>query len=186
MLIIGVDPGIKGGIFAMCCTDKYEYKHTVSYFSMPILESTNRIDSNKLFNIIDSIVRLGKDEEVLIILEQQQPMGKEGLTSMMTIGFNYGLVYAACAACTSATIIEYRPVNIANAVKGWTKNFVTKQKAINQQFAKYIYGKEHDIFKSIKPKRTPHEGIIDASVIAYYGMMRQKKLSINKSEEDLF
>ena len=159
-VIIGIDPGIKGAIAA------------INANSMELLEvvdcPTTKNAGKAIYNISEmaDIVRhmslYGKD--VLVILEQQQAMPKQGTTSMFSIGRGFG-IWEGILATLGMPCRSVRPTV-------WTRRIFEgisgEGKFRSIRFALQMFpGIE------LTPQRckTPRDGRADAACLAYWGML---------------
>tara|TARA_B100000767_G_scaffold219090_1_gene207127 strand:- start:217 stop:642 length:426 start_codon:yes stop_codon:yes gene_type:complete len=94
MIIIGIDPGLSGGIAIL------ENNKVKSLFDMPVMpegkKNKRQLNSAQLAKLIkDSI----KDKsEVSVIVEQVNAMPGQGVTSMFNFGQTFGAIKGVCAA----------------------------------------------------------------------------------------
>jgi hypothetical protein len=155
MILVGIDPGLSGGIVFMSDTlfDPYE---------MPIIENgkDKEIDFDKFHNLI------GIDCKMHIFLERAVPMAQGSKAA-----FNYGRGFAALEI---AIKMSKHPVTYVEPAK-WAKvmhdgisaDLKPKAKsliALKRLFPQYVNRIPH----SPKSKKI-HEGIMDATLIAGYG-----------------
>lgn len=101
-MILGVDPGITGGL--ACLTPEGKLLDVIE---MPVLDG--EVD---VFEILDFILSWG-DREPRVCIEQQQSMPKQGVASTFKTGKNYGLLLGALRAQTLSIRIvkatEWKP-----------------------------------------------------------------------------
>ena len=94
MIIIGIDPGLSGGIAIL------ENNKVKSLFDMPVMpegkKNKRQLNSAQLAKLIkDSI----KDKsEVSVIVEQVNAMPGQGVTSMFNFGQSFGILKGICSA----------------------------------------------------------------------------------------
>ena len=94
MKIIGIDPGLSGGIAIL------ENKKVLNIFDMPVMSEGKKnkrpLNSAQLVKLLkDNIL---KDEEVSVIVEQVNAMPGQGVTSMFNFGQTFGAIKGICAA----------------------------------------------------------------------------------------
>ena len=111
MKIIGIDPGLSGGIAVL------KKNKVLALFDMPVMpegkKNKRQLNSAQLANIIkDNIVN---DEEVVVIVEQVNAMPGQGVTSMFNFGQTFGAIKGICAAL-GLSIFFVRPSK-------WKKHF---------------------------------------------------------------
>ncbi|MAC68571.1 MAG: crossover junction endodeoxyribonuclease [Gammaproteobacteria bacterium] len=94
MKIIGIDPGLSGGIAIL------DNKKVVSIFDMPVMaegkKNKRQLNSAQLVVLIKENIR--SDEEVAVIVEQVNAMPGQGVTSMFNFGQTFGAIKGVCAA----------------------------------------------------------------------------------------
>lgn len=147
MLIIGVDPGMKGGV-AFYCTISGQYG---SY----IMPDTRR----QLFNLLQDL----KTTYGIIrgVVEKVASRPGQGVASMFKFGKGYGEILGILTAL-NAEIIEPTP-------QAWKKLVLAgtdKSKDAAIQVAENLYPEI-----SLVPKgcRKPHDGMADAVCLMHYG-----------------
>ena len=110
MRIIGIDPGLSGGIAILDDLKIYDI------FDMPIMsegkKNKNQLNSAQLVNIIKKHIVLGK---TFVIVEQVSAMPGQGVTSMFNFGQTFGSIKGICAAL-NLPIFYVRPAK-------WKKHF---------------------------------------------------------------
>ena len=111
MRIIGIDPGLSGGIAVLDDLKIYDI------FDMPIMsegkKNKNQLNSAQLVNIINEHVL--KNEDTFVIVEQVSAMPGQGVTSMFNFGQTFGSIKGICAAL-KLPIFYVRPAK-------WKKHF---------------------------------------------------------------
>ena len=94
MRIIGIDPGLSGGIAVLDDLKIYDI------FDMPIMsegkKNKNQLNSAQLVNIINEHVL--KNEDTFVIVEQVSAMPGQGVTSMFNFGQSFGILKGICNA----------------------------------------------------------------------------------------
>jgi hypothetical protein len=178
-LIIGIDPGLKGGI-ALINNDG----RVKQYHKMPVIEFKNTkgkrvkktiIDIYKVNEIIQK--EIVKDEysyseftHVFLERASAMPASQNGESTQGTASmFNYGREYGKLFGMLSVIGIEFSEV----IPRVWKKHFnLSKDKSEAKNLAVRLSG-----CNFILPRcRVPHEGICEAYLIALYG------LQINSNE----
>ena len=111
MRIIGIDPGLSGGIAILDDLKIYDI------FDMPIMsegkKNKNQLNSAQLVNILNKHVL--KKENTFVIVEQVSAMPGQGVTSMFNFGQTFGSIKGICAAL-GLSIFYVRPAK-------WKKHF---------------------------------------------------------------
>ena len=111
MKIIGIDPGLSGGVAIL------KKNKVLDLFDMPVMpegkKNKRQLNSAQLAKIIkDSIIN---NEEVVVIVEQVNAMPGQGVTSMFNFGQTFGAIKGICAAL-GLPIFFVRPAK-------WKKHF---------------------------------------------------------------
>ena len=111
MRIIGIDPGLSGGIAILDDLTIYDI------FDMPVMsegkKNKNQLNSAQLVNILNKHVL--KKENTFVIVEQVSAMPGQGVTSMFNFGQTFGSIKGICAAL-GLPIFYVRPAK-------WKKHF---------------------------------------------------------------
>ena len=110
MRIIGIDPGLSGGIAILDDLKIFDV------FDMPIMsegkKNKNQLNSAQLVNIIKKHIVSGN---TFVIVEQVSAMPGQGVTSMFNFGQTFGSIKGICAAL-NLPIFYVRPAK-------WKKHF---------------------------------------------------------------
>lgn len=147
MIIIGIDPGLTGGV-AVLHNDK---ALTPLLFRMPVMGTSPKlIDVTKLVGLVDQADR--------VIIERQQAMPKQGVKSSFTIGENYGRICGALEA-SKLPIMEVRPSQ-------WKRRagLLKKTKKDSVALAKRLYPSTASAIT-----KASDEGMAEALLIAHFG-----------------
>jgi len=176
MLILGIDFGKKGGFALVNEAEKIIYKCT-----MPIRED-NEIDITNLENIIDKVLG-GMDAtwtDVKVYGEKLHAIYGTSAKSTFTFGQDYGAVRAAIE-------ILIEPVELVRAVD-WQRRIFTrfelkevKKKNSNRRDTKVmalhaaLKRWPDEIWTASSRHRVLHDGMIDAALIALYGLELENK-----------
>ena len=111
MIIIGIDPGITGGISVL------ENKKIIEVYDTPTMidgkKNKRQVNGAQVTNIIKD--NLKKTEEVVVVVEQVNAMPGQGVTSMFNFGQSFGVIKGICSAL-SLPIYFVRPSK-------WKKHF---------------------------------------------------------------
>ena len=112
MRIIGIDPGLSGGIAILDDLKIYDL------FDMPIMpegkKNKNQLNSAQLVNIIKKNI-LKDNQNTFVIVEQVSAMPGQGVTSMFNFGQTFGAIKGICASL-GLPIFYVRPAK-------WKKHF---------------------------------------------------------------
>ena len=113
MLIIGIDPGIKGAI----CILKDGV--VIDVFDMPVMpvgkKNKSQVNGSQIYNEILKLIEKEDKQDVKVVIEQVSAMPGQGVTSM----FNFGQSYGVLKGIFSAMQI---PMDFVSPVK-WKKYF---------------------------------------------------------------
>ena len=113
MLIIGIDPGIKGAI----CILKDGV--VIDVFDMPVMpvgkKNKSQVNGSQVYNEILKVIENEGKQDVKVVIEQVSAMPGQGVTSM----FNFGQSYGVLKGIFSAMQI---PMDFVSPVK-WKKHF---------------------------------------------------------------
>lgn len=150
MIIIGVDPGLNGGI----CLLGSGY---VPLFRMPTLPSGKGsgkvLDENQIMVWFKRT--LGKGESSHAFIEKATAMPKQGVVSMFTFGCGFGIIRGILVGLgipyTLVTPQEWRKELLKGMPKGKGSSLIVA----NRLFPKAVIGK--------------HDGMAEALLIAEYG-----------------
>ena len=161
MLIIGIDPGIKGAI----CILKDGV--VIDVFDMPVMpvgkKNKSQVNGSQIYNEIQKVIENKDKQDIKVVIEQVSAMPGQGVTSM----FNFGQSYGVLKGIFSAMQI---PMDFVSPVK-WKKyfNLINTQKDSSRtkaiEFFPYI---------SAKLSRKKDANKADAILIASFYHQNQK------------
>ena len=156
-VIIGIDPGLKGGL---CVLEGSDILFVDRVPLTPISKGKVDYDLEGMANMIRPYL----DKKPIVYLERVGARPKQGVTSMFTFGRGYGIWIGICAAFQI-------PIKYAWPTK-WKRKLVVDKK-----------GKEgaikvaQELFPDVdlKPGRSikNHDGMADAICIAFYGGLEE-------------
>ena len=90
MLIIGIDPGIKGAI----CILKDGV--VIDVFDMPVMpvgkKNKSQVNGSQIYNEIQKVIENEDKQDIKVIIEQVSAMPGQGVTSMFNFGQSYGVL----------------------------------------------------------------------------------------------
>lgn len=178
-LMIGIDPGLRGAIVAV----DSERAKAVFVADTPVLRVVQRrlFDVPGMNNVLVYLIqnfgpkfhsRTGKKvsgyDSLHVILEQSQAMPGQGVTSMWTTGYGFGLWYGLLVANDLPRSLV-RPMRWQKAVYagvGMTKGANPKVRSILR--AQQIFPR-----LQLVPDRcrVPSDGRADAALLAWYGVL---------------
>jgi len=159
MIVIGIDNGLKGGL----CAIDVDSKTIVGYAPMPTYEEgdKNEIESNDVINFIDKF-GYGK---ILVAIEEPLKHAKSS-QAMRSMAMSFGKCIGACKALhIPVRRIQVKDWQDAILGKGLAKGN-TKASALKQAMKLWPDKNWHATPRS----KTPHDGIVDAALIAYYAI----------------
>ena len=163
MNFIGIDPGLSGGIATI--RDSGE----ISTLVMPIIKSgKKRILDNAMLAGTFSLSNI-LDLKCYAILEQQQPMPKQGVTSMFSIGYGFGVL--------KQCLVDFNIPHEVVRAQVWQKEFgISGRKGNTKAQALQIC---QSIFPNLnllatERSKKPHEGIVDAVLIAEFARRKHR------------
>jgi Holliday junction resolvasome RuvABC endonuclease subunit len=160
---LGIDPGLKGG-FAVVSGDKIRYK-----MAMPTLSFTTRDCKTKTgidrAGVLSFLATLPPHTHVAI--EEQEAFRSQDITSTCTTCKNYGmllmaLTVARCFVTEVPSSVWQAHFGIVSVKKG--DHETTKVQAYRICRLHYPY----ESFRKSQRAFTPHDGIVDAVLIAEY------------------
>ena len=153
MRIIGIDPGLSGGIAILDDLKIFDV------YDMPVMsegkKNKNQLNSAQLVNIIKkNIIPSG---DTFLIVEQVSAMPGQGVTSMFNFGQTFGSIKGICAAL-NLPIFFVRPAK-------WKKHFDLINSSKDASRTKVI-----ENYPSISPRLSKKKDVnkADAILIARY------------------
>ncbi len=152
MRIIGIDPGLSGGIAIL------DNLKIFDLFDMPIMsegkKNKNQLNSAQLVNIIKKHIVSGN---TFVIVEQVSAMPGQGVTSMFNFGQTFGSIKGICAAL-NLPIFYVRPAK-------WKKHFELINSSKDASRTKVI-----EMYPSISHRLSKKKDVnkADAILIARY------------------
>ena len=158
MNFIGLDPGLHGGI-AIITPQKIETYPMPLFASQKGLNAYDHFWLKRFFELSTS--------DSYAILEQQQAMPKQGVVSMLTIGYGFGTLKQG--------LVDFAIPHEVVRAQVWQKEFgISGRKGNTKAQALQIC---RDLFPNTnllatERSKKPHEGIVDAILIAEYGRRR--------------
>ena len=153
MRIIGIDPGLSGGIAVLDDLKIFDI------YDMPIMsegkKNKNQLNSAQLVNIIKKNIITNGD--TFLIVEQVSAMPGQGVTSMFNFGQTFGSIKGICAAL-NLPIFFVRPAK-------WKKHFDLINSSKDASRTKVI-----EMYPSISSRLSKKKDVnkADAILIARY------------------
>lgn len=164
MIIIGIDPGLNGAICVLDFSPSLTSIDDIKLIPMPL--NGNEVDCHLLAEIFEAF-HLLENEIVMAYLEKVSAMPKQGVSSMFKFGRNVGALQAMLAAF-KIPYAEVRPQSWQKEMHaGVNKKCLQLPKERSLSAAKKLFPRVN-LLKS-KLSRVPHDGFVDALLIAEYG-----------------
>lgn len=163
MIVVGIDPGLKGGIAVYVQYGVLSEKYILHVSQMPIIGK--EIDVRYIHNNI-----LNYDHIDLVAVEKVHSMPKQGVTSTFTFGYGYGKIIGSLE-IKNIKFIEVIPQRWKKAIlQGY--DIKDKKAAIN-----YCLKRFPDVNLIPKGKRTYHDGMADAICLANYALLETARVN---------
>ena len=173
--ILGVDPGLKGGLSIFDCSQE-QFVLAMPTPTCPDISSKSG-KYTYFIELIDSTIaefvsKAPKYAQWMCCLERQQAMPQQGVVSMLTTGYGYGVWRTLCTllASTKDRLIIVRSLEWQTLLRGEDAKDETKAKSIARVVRLFP---EVNLYPS--RRRTPSDGIADAVNIAHYAYLRMIK-----------
>lgn len=161
---LGIDPGLDGG-FAVITDNHISLKLAMPTISKKSTKNKTKMHINRS-SVLDFLNAL--PVTTFIAIEEQIPVRNQSVTSVFTTAKNYGILLMAI----SASVFQEPPIEVPSAY--WHAHFgivpepkagkSTKAQAF--EIASFIF--PNTDFRKSNRARTPHDGIVDATLIAKY------------------
>ena len=156
MRILGIDPGLSGGIALIDTTDRDN--QSIQAIRTPIY-SFKKGNKNKRFldmlSIINYMIEFEPDHA---FIEKQQPYPKQGLSSTFMTGLGYG-IYLGLLVSQGVSYTEVAPTK-------WKKTLgISADKDEARKRASELMPSASDLWK-LKCE----DGVAEAALLAYYGI----------------
>lgn len=165
---IGIDPGLKGGI---ACIDNLHNKVVLAVSTPTIMDPKSGKPTYDIRSMNTTLTLPCKQYQgdCSIIIERQQAMPQQGVVSMFTTGFGYGIWTAliALAGIPEVMIHVVRSAEWQVILRGEDAKDETKAKSITR-----VHRLFPDVNLAQGRKRVDSDGIADAINIAHYACMR--------------
>lgn len=152
MLIVGVDPGLSGGIASYNGSDLFLFEIP----SMKTKAKGNELDFTAVVDVVSSCFSVADH----IFIEKVGAMPHQGVSSMFKFGYVAGALYMAFCMCQiPITLIP------PQTWKTWLKLPAAKDASVAR--ACQLFPKHASEFKG--PRGGLRDGVAEAALIAYYG-----------------
>ena len=150
--ILGIDPGKTGGLAVLDVHGK-----VVSLTPMPM--QAKEFDVNTLFQIIQGI-----PEGSMVVMERVNAFPGQGVSSVWSFAYGVGLIHGLVRA-SQVPLELVSPVTWQKATCGPTGG----DKSVTAAWAARMFPGAPIVPKGC---RKPHEGIVDALGIAWFGLLK--------------
>lgn len=161
MIICGIDPGIKGGIVFL--NEKAK-----------ILEkSVMPPDATSLYNYLKQAFAYLKfqSDDIRVYLEKAQAFRGNGAQTVFNYGTHYGEIRGVLNSLENDYIL-IPPQTWTRVLHTEFKHLATAKEKSLKACSKYFPIRE---FIATPRSVKPHEGLIDAALIAYYGLLKERE-----------
>jgi hypothetical protein len=172
---LGIDAGKSGALVLI--DDK---RQVIKRWLMPLKVIREADKKNKIskvtivcFETLCNLLREAISVGCIVVLEEPAPFGMDHAHVAFVKGLNAGIMEAAF---THVGILPIRLTPIQwqkDILEGFDKNFKIKVRA---RMAAEKYFPNED-FRATHRSKVPHEGLIDASLVALYGQRNYKDLT---------
>ena len=163
MRIIGIDPGLSGGIAIL------DNLKIFDLFDMPIMsegkKNKNQLNSAQLVNIIKD--NINDKEEIAVVVEQVNAMPGQGVTSMFNFGQTFGAIKGVCAAL-KLPIFFVRPSK-------WKKHFELINSSKDSSRTKVI-----EMYPSLSNQLSKKKDVNKSDAILIARFFNETRLGDNK------
>jgi crossover junction endodeoxyribonuclease RuvC len=160
-LVLGIDPGLSGGVAALDPTGT-----VLGTWPMPVaggeVHAAGLADLFRSLRCLDSHQDIGR-----VCLEKVGAMPKQGVASTFRFGCGWGMVRGVCAALGLPVVLVPPPV--------WKKRVLLglpHDKAGAMQFCASRWPTTDLVLSGC---RVPHDGIADALCLAEYGRLLEQR-----------
>ena len=164
-MFLGIDPGVNGGLVLIDSDGSILDKALMPYI---LLRSSKEVDLQGLVRKLQEMVYTNHLEGKLIdkvILEKVWAMPGNGAVSSFKFGYNFGVCEMALV-CLGLPYVLVNPRTWSKAMhEGLSKDIDPKKRSLLAFQRLYP---NTDLRSSDKAKK-PHDGLIDALLIAEYG-----------------
>jgi hypothetical protein len=157
--IIGIDPGLDGGI-------AYIHGQVIFTHAMPTIGTGHRaLNLPEIMEIFLDATVFCKREDLLVVIERQQSMPKQGIASTFTIGQNYGVLLGLVHGLGFSYSVVQPKQWQSWIFKGLDRKLDTK--SLSLQYCQRRWPSKD--WRRTERCTKAHDGITDAACIACYG-----------------
>jgi hypothetical protein len=162
-MIVGIDPGKDGAVVGVGDDGSIEIAQLTTDLTIKIGKGTKReYLPREMHKVMQYAKFIGATKAVI---EKQQAMPKQGVSSTFSIGLGYGL-WVGLLTALEIPIVEVRPA-------AWQK--VVLKGAPGQGKGRAVYVVQQRLpALNLTPgkKRKPHDGLADAGCLTLYGQLQ--------------
>jgi crossover junction endodeoxyribonuclease RuvC len=165
MIVLGIDNGLDGGVFAI----RLETKVSMKFVTPTLGVGKRSYDLGAMAAIVEGLVR-GESSHAFI--ERAQAMPGQGVSSMFSIGLGYGMWQGILAGLQI-------PFEVVSPQRWQKEMFVGVNKADTKAASATVAQRlRPDVdWRASTRCRKPHDGLTDAFCIAEYGVRELAKRS---------
>jgi hypothetical protein len=168
MVIMGVDPGLDGGIAFI--KDSGEIMHYQKMPTRVVLDNDCNKTNKRIIDIAQIAAMIAKMEPEHAFIEKVHAMPKQGVSSTFTFGVGYGMVLGLCLSLEAIITTQLIPP------QRWQKFMYASMHKDDSPPKKRAMARFYEIWPEMIEANVTHDGIIDAMLIAEYG---RRTLNLN-------
>ncbi len=159
MIYIGVDPGLKGGLFAMINDNLHR-----SVMPTTMVKNKQKLDERKIAKWFEDFAF--SLDSIIVTIELVHAMPKQGGVSMFTFGMGYGIIQGICLG------LEF-PYQLVRPQE-WQKEMLKGQPKGSEYLVASRLWPEID-WRATERSKKPHDGMVDAALICEYGRRTRRE-----------
>lgn len=175
--VLGIDPGIKGGYAVFDCA-----RQTFKYVgSIPLVVSQATASGRKTYDVAvlqEQVAEIVNEQchncTFTFCIERQQAMPKQGVVSMFTTGFGYGVWHGILAGFQPPFPKSHNLVVVK--ASSWQQLLIGEEAADDTKLKSIA--RVRRLFPTVNlfsdKRRTPSDGMADACNIAHYAFLRMR------------
>jgi len=179
MRYVGVDPGLSGAIVALAAAEQHHTLRVADSTMMPVIDigSARRRRRRELdvTAIVAWLQALGRPDDMLVAVEAQQAMPKQGVASTFRTGMGYGMLRGALLACAIPHVVVTAAMWPKTILRGCPG--AGKGRAIA-----YVQARFPALDLTPGRRRKPHDGLADAACLAVYAANCTPRIAGRESE----
>jgi hypothetical protein len=152
MVVIGIDPGLAGAVAVLGATGTLEALADTPTLTLKVQRGTKHAyDGPGMVTMLRSYA----DRQAHVLIEEAQPMPRQGTRSMLTLGFGYGL-WVGILATLQLLYTTVRPAVWKKAFSLGTDKEASRLRAMQ-------------LFPGAELRLKKHHGRAEALLLAHYG-----------------